>query len=137
MSRRVPISASMRNAVVERAGFRCEYCQVHEDDFYIRGEIDHIIPIKHGGDHALENLAYSCLHCNRNKGTDDAIVHLGQPIRLFNPRIDQWHEHFTVKNAMILDQSEIALVTIKVLKMNAPERIIERSIFILQGTYPV
>lgn len=59
------ISTETRQLVAERAQFRCEYCLVHEDDAYLSFQIDHIISLKHGGDDNLDNLAYSCVSCNR------------------------------------------------------------------------
>jgi len=133
---RSKISASIRREVIVRAKFRCEYCLVHEDDFYLSGEVDHIRAIKHGGENLIGNLAYSCIHCNRNKGYDEAIVYNGKPVRLFNPRMDFWSDHFELSEVAILPKTEIAEVTILVLKMNAEERVRERQVFKTEGTYP-
>lgn len=78
------ISDALRQTVILQAKFLCEYCLVHEDDFYLSGEVDHISAVKHGGINELSNLAYACIHCNRNKGTDEAIVVNGQAVRFFN-----------------------------------------------------
>jgi hypothetical protein len=48
-------------------------------------------------------------------------------IRLFNPRIDIWNEHFEIENGFIYAKTNIAQATVKVLKMNEIDRIIERS----------
>ena len=64
------ISESTRRLVEKRASSHCEYCLIHEEDTYIGCEIDHIISIKHGGKNNDTNLAFSCLPCNRFKGTD-------------------------------------------------------------------
>lgn len=133
---RLQISSSIRKKIIERAAHQCEYCLVHEDDFYLSGEVDHIRPIKHGGEHILLNLAYSCIHCNRNKGYDEAIVHNGHAVRLYNPRIDLWTDHFELINVTIVPKTDIAEVTILVLKINAEERIRERIVFKKEGTYP-
>ncbi len=133
---RLQISASIRREVIVRAQFRCEYCLVHEDDFYLSGEVDHIRAIKHGGENLIENLAYSCVHCNRNKGYDEAIVYNAKPVRLFNPRIDFWTDHFELFGVAILSKTEIAEVTILILKLNADVRIRERQVFKTEGTYP-
>jgi len=71
---------------------------VHERYSVTSYEVDHIIAIKHGGKVVLENLAYSCQHCNRYKGTDLTTIldNANTLIRIFNPRKDVWNEHFEV-----------------------------------------
>lgn len=133
---RTRIPQSLRRKVIAQAKHLCEYCLVHEDDFYLSGEVDHIIAVKHGGISELSNLAYSCIHCNRNKGTDEAVVINSAAIRIFNPREDYWGDHFELSGAMILAKTEIGEVTLKVLKINHEHRILERLEFISQGTYP-
>jgi 5-methylcytosine-specific restriction endonuclease McrA len=51
------IPAETRRLVISRAGRRCEYCLIHEDDTYFGCEVDHVISEKHGGLTAAENLA--------------------------------------------------------------------------------
>ena len=48
-------------------------------------------------------------------------------IRFINPRIDNWIEHFELENGFICAQTDIAKVTIKLLKVNEIDRIIERN----------
>ena len=130
------ISDLRRRNVIWRAYHCCEYCLVHEDDFYLSGEVDHIQTVKHGGTSEILNLAYSCIHCNRNKGTDEAIVINGKAVRLFNPRTDHWGDHFELSGPVILAKTEIGEATIKVLKMNDERRILERLAYMEKGTYP-
>lgn len=96
MSRNIPLY--LRTEVVKRADRRCEYCLLPEVYAIYPFEVDHIIAIKHGGKTIFENLAYSCIRCNRMKGTDLTTVskESGGIIRLFNPRIDIWNEHFEI-----------------------------------------
>ena len=130
------ISDALRQTVILQAKFLCEYCLVHEDDFYLSGEVDHISAIKHGGINELSNLAYSCIHCNRNKGTDEAIVVNGQAVRFFNPRVDRWSDHFELSGAIILPKTDIGTVTLNVLKINHEYRVQERLAYMAKGTYP-
>lgn len=131
---RIPLS--LRRKVIEQAHGLCEYCLVHESDFYLTGEVDHIQAIKHGGTNALSNLAYCCIHCNRFKGTDEAVVVNGRAVRLFSPRNDHWGTHFELAGAVIRAKTEIGEVTVSVLKMNHPYRILERADFISKKSYP-
>ncbi|WP_293070798.1 HNH endonuclease [Okeania sp. SIO2B3] len=64
------ISEKLRNQVASRADFLCEYCLISEEDTFLGFQIDHIISIKHGGATEVDNLAYTCTFCNRNKGSD-------------------------------------------------------------------
>jgi len=64
------ISAELRHLVTERAEGRCEYCLIPEFAGFAVHEIDHIIPRKHGGLTEADNLALSCMLCNKHKGTD-------------------------------------------------------------------
>lgn len=91
-----PIPEKLRNQVADRAANRCEYCLIHEEDLILKCQIDHIISLKHKGATSLENLAYSCLICNTNKGSDIGTVVLPNQnfVRFFNPRLDQWADHF-------------------------------------------
>ena len=122
------IAESTRLAVAERAEYRCEYCLIEQDDSFYPFQIDHIISLKHGGETSLDNLAYACFPCNVNKSSDVGTVLLPQRtfVRLFNPRIERWEDHFSVESGMFHASSAIGEATIKVLKLNEVERIIER-----------
>ncbi|MPR34295.1 HNH endonuclease [Salmonirosea aquatica] len=123
------IADAIRQEVAVRAGFRCEYCQIHQDDAFYPFQIDHIVSRKHGGQTLLDNLALACFPCNVNKSSDVGTILLPQQIfiRLFNPRLDSWNEHFSVESGRLYAKTTIGEATIKVLKMNEIERIIERS----------
>src|SRR6476646_7183109 len=57
--------------VRERAGNRCEYCKLHQEDSPLAAlHVEHIIPRVHGGTDRLENLALACIDCNLHKGTN-------------------------------------------------------------------
>ena len=62
------ISDSLRQQISERAEYRCEYCLFPQVVALHKHEIDHIIPVQHGGDTVEDNLALSCMRCNRHKG---------------------------------------------------------------------
>lgn len=132
------ISASLRRLVVERANHLCEYCLIHENDTYFGCEVDHIISEKHHGPTTEENLAYACLYCNRNKGSDigSIIWETGEFRRFYNPRQDRWAEHFKLDGAMLVPLTEIAQVTAQILELNHTDRIVERSEMQAQGIYP-
>ena len=126
MSRYIPEKLKIK--VIHEADNCCEYClQSNLFSFYPH-QIDHIISLKHGGKTELNNLAYACFACNNTKGSDIGTMLLPDRIfiRLYNPRIDNWHDHFEIENGVIYDKTDIAKATIKVLNLNEIERIIER-----------
>ncbi|MGB7892208.1 MAG: HNH endonuclease [Microcoleus sp.] len=132
------IPAELRRLVIERALGHCEYCLIHQDVSIYSHEVDHIIALKHGGQTRAENLALSCLSCNRYKGSDLATI---DPINdeivpLFNPRRLVWNEHFVLNDSRIEGITQIGQATARLLKLNAPNRILERQVLINQGRYP-
>ena len=133
------VGAQARREVFARAGHRCEYCLMPEWALLAGCEVDHIISRKHGGIADLSNLALSCARCNRAKGSDVGSVSpaTGAFVRLFNPRIDQWDEHFKLEEARIAGLTEIGAVTAALLRMNEDERILERRLLQMLGEYPV
>ena len=132
------IPAELRRLVIERASGHCEYCLIHQDVSIYSHEVDHIIALKHAGQTRADNLALSCLSCNRYKGSDLATI---DPINdeivpLFNPRRQVWDEHFLLNDARIEGITQIGQATSRLLKLNAPNRILERQVLINQRRYP-
>ena len=62
----------------------------------MRFTIDHVIPLAKGGYSDVDNLALACFHCNCRKA--DKLIALdpdsGEEVPLFNPRQDDWTDHF-------------------------------------------
>jgi hypothetical protein len=123
--------------VRRRARGRCEYCLIHEDDSYARHQLDHITASRHGGETTLQNLALACFLCNRHKGSDLAALDpsTGDVVRLFDPRRQQWHDHFALQEALIIPLTSTGRVTASLLRFNAPERVIERRELLRAGRY--
>jgi len=133
------ISAALRREVIDRAGGCCEYCRTDTQDRSIAFAIDHVIAEKHGGPTQSDNLCLSCYWCNSYKGSDISSVDWetdGVVVPLFNPRQQQWTEHFKLDDVRIVPLSGPGRVTVFLLQMNAPERIKERRLLLQQGVYP-
>ena len=129
MSEYVP--AELRRLIRERAGHRCEYCLLHEDDAFLPHEPDHIIAVKHRGETNEGNLAWTCFVCNRGKGSDLASVDetSGEIVRLFHPRTDSWDNHLELmKDGSLSARTAIGRVTITLLKLNRPELLAIRAL---------
>jgi hypothetical protein len=101
-------------------------------------QVDHIISLKHGGPTAADNLAYACVFCNLQKGTDlgSIVWRTGELVRLFNPRRDRWADNFRLNEAVIEPITDIGEVTARILQFNSKERIEERQFFIRTSRYP-
>jgi HNH endonuclease len=133
---RVP--AELKTAVREGAGNRCEYCLLPEVGAFFVHEADHVIAAQHGGESSLENLALACLQCNRSKGPNIASVDPAtkQIVRPFNPRRDQWSEHFCVDGGRIIPLTSIGRATAALLNFNDPDREEARRNLWKAGRYP-
>lgn len=134
------ISAELRRLVVARAEGLCEYCLIHEEDTFFGCEIDHIISLKHGGATDERNLAFACLFCNRNKGSDLASLVPGTDrlVRFFDPRSDQWSGHFRLESdgITLVSLTEIGVATARIFGFNDGERLFERDTLREMGRYP-
>ena len=131
-------TAELRRRVVERAGNCCEYCLLHQDLVASTQQVDHVIAEKHGGQTSLDNLALSCTVCNRRKGSDIASIHpeTGNLVSLFNPRTQQWSEHFRLDGVRIVGLTDVGRTTIEFLQLNALERLVERDALGRADRYP-
>jgi hypothetical protein len=76
MQKRKSITKKTRFEVFKRDSFTCQYCGAKAPDAIL--EIDHLNPVKHGGDNDLLNLITSCFVCNRGKSdrklSDNSVV---------------------------------------------------------------
>jgi 5-methylcytosine-specific restriction endonuclease McrA len=117
---------AVRTRVRIRAGNRCEYCGLKQErEPFYRFHIEHIVARQHDGTDEFDNLALACYYCNGHKGTNLSGIDptTRQIVPLFNPRTDRWDEHFAVRDAIVCGLSPIGRATIRLLKMNAPERL--------------
>lgn len=133
------ISSQLRQLVAERAGNRCEYCLLPQTAVLHKHEPDHIVPKQHGGDNTSGNLALACMRCNRYKGPNVGSFdpETGDLVPFFNPRTDLWRAHFRYVAGELKPLSGEARVTIKILRLNDPERIAERVRLSQVGLYKV
>jgi len=138
MSARAFIPIAIRQFVVVRARGRCEYCLVHQDDRPEAHQLDHIIALKHDGQTIPENLALACAICNNNKGSDFATIDWATEtiVPLFNPRRQQWSDHFRLEGVEIIGITSTGLATAKLLRLNEPDRLLFRQALLAAGLYP-
>jgi hypothetical protein len=84
--------------------------------------IEHIIPIVLGGSDDFENLAYSCQGCNSFKSSKISALDVlsGKEAALFNPRMDDWFQHFAWDESYkyIIGITPVGRATVSALKLN-------------------
>lgn len=132
------MDAATRLLVWERSGSRCEYCLIRQEVAELTHHIEHIVSKKHGGSDDDSNLCIACERCNLFKGTDLTGIdpESGRIERLFHPREQVWAEHFALEGAFIVGLTPCGRVTVRVLSMNAGQRLQLRSALVARGRYP-
>jgi len=120
------MNSATRTLVRERAGHRCEYCQIHQEDSPLAAlHIEHIRPLKHGGGDDDSNLCLACIDCNLHKGPNlTGIDPQTQAVTLLlHPRQQHWDDHFRWDGLHIVGKTDIGRTTIRVLCMNSDEQL--------------
>lgn len=130
----------LRQKVETRANGYCEYCLIPSAFAPSVFEMEHIIPVSKDGETTSENLALACRACNRNKFTKthyfDAVTN--ENVRLYNPRIDNWNEHFqwNETETEMIGKTPVGRVTIELLQVNRQSNINQRELLRLVGLHP-
>ena len=133
------ITFAQRRAVIQRAGGCCEYCRVPETDETSPFHVDHIVPIKHHGTDALDNLCLACYRCNAFKGSNVAAADpiTGEATFLFDPRKQNWDDHFRINSdATLTGITAQGRATIAVMRINDERRVKYRQLAMSIGEYP-
>jgi hypothetical protein len=127
------------NAVAQRAAHRCEYCHAPEAIFNFPFEVEHIIPLSKDGGHEEDNLALACRACNVHKasfltGIDEQTA--SEP-PLFNPRRDNWEDHFTLEleTGAMQGLTPVSRASVWRLRMNHPLQVTARLRWIQLGLF--
>jgi hypothetical protein len=126
--------------VAQRAAHRCEYCHAPEAVFNFPFEVEHIVPGVQRGRDDESNWALSCRSCNLNKsihltGWDDASQ---SEVRLFNPRLDSWNEHFLddANTGEVKGVTPVGRATVARLRMNSATQLEARRVWVRLGLFP-
>ncbi len=133
------VTAEQRRMIIDLAGGCCEYCRIADADRLSTFEIDHIVPLKHGGEDVDHNLCLACMPCNRCKGGNVAAIDplTDEATRLFNPRWQKWAEHFQINaDGSLSGLTPEGRATVVVLRMNEAQRVEQRFDERLLGNYP-
>ncbi|MEQ8536064.1 MAG: HNH endonuclease signature motif containing protein [Coleofasciculus sp. D1-CHI-01] len=134
------IPTALRQEIAQRAKHRCEYCRCPDEFSPDSFTVDHIKPRQLGGATTTENLAWACFGCNGRKYTRTVYPdpQTGQEIALFNPRQQNWTEHFDWSEDLtqLLGPTPCGRATIAALALNRPGVVNLRRLLILAGLHP-
>lgn len=133
------ISQELKREIREIAENCCEYCRMAENDRASKFQIDHVIPVKHGGKDVRDNLCLACLKCNAYKGPNAAALdpQTGEATKLYSPRTQRWEEHFKIdESAFIVGLTPEGRATVEVLRINEASRLRTRRELLKIGAYP-
>ena len=127
-------------AVEKRAKNRCEYCHAPQAATGYRFHLDHVKPASQRGSNSAANRALSCASCNlaksnRTRVKDPLSLKI---VRLFNPRKDDWGEHFrwAADTITLLGRTPIGRAAVASLEMNTPLRLTARVYWVRLGLLP-
>jgi 5-methylcytosine-specific restriction endonuclease McrA len=106
-----------------------------------RLEIEHIIPLAKGGSDDELNLWLACPICNSHKSdkTDAVDPETGTIVPLFNPRLQQWSDHFNwaPDGIRIVGTTPVGRATVVALHLSDdPDALEVRSYWVLAGWHP-
>jgi hypothetical protein len=102
--------------------------------------LEHILPKSSGGQSVEENLWLSCRLCNEAKGilTEAVDSENGALVPLFNPRKQDWRDHFVWSNdgTIIIGRTPTGRATVDALSLNGELRVRARTIWVEAGWHP-
>ncbi len=132
------MDAEAKAFVRARAGNRCEYCLLRQEHAELHHHIEHIIARQHARDDSIDNLALSCARCNAFKGPNLSGIDpdTGTVVPLFNPRRDEWIEHFQFRGVWLVGLTPVGRATVSVLAMNEIRRLELRALLLAEGELP-
>lgn len=134
------VSKSLREKISKQARYRCGYCLTSERIVGAPMEIDHIIPVALGGPTDEMNLWLACSLCNDHKNDRIAMLdpETDEIVRLFNPRLEDWREHFawSADGERMIGQTPKGRATILALNLNRPSLVRARRAWVVVGWHP-
>ncbi len=130
----------LRDRLAADARRCCGYCLSSELITGAPLEVDHLLPESRGGSTVEENLWLVCRQCNSHKADrvaarDPATAEMA---RLFNPRREQWSEHFrwTEGGTIVEGLTPTGRATVSALKLNQDRLVAARRLWVLAGVHP-
>jgi hypothetical protein len=102
--------------------------------------VDHVMPRHRGGQTTVENLALACQGCNGYKSTktEASDPQTGALTPIFNPREQQWRDHFAwdASQTLVLGITATGRASVDVLRLNRAGLVNLRRLLIASGEHP-
>ena len=132
------ISEKLKAKIRRQAKNRCGYCLLPQSLNPNLLEIEHLLPTAKGGTETEENLWLACRLCNGYKGVQTEAIddEINKTISLFNPRTQNWNEHFEWNDEKIVGKTACGRATVQALKLNNEIILPVRKKWILVGWFP-
>jgi hypothetical protein len=137
---RKKIPENIKERIRQQAKNRCGYCLSRQDLVPNIFQIDHILALALGGTDDEENFWLLCPKCNlaKSKKTEGFDEKTQSVASLFNPRTQNWQEHFewSPDGTQIIGKTAIGRVTVIEAKLNDNLHITVRLNWIKAGWHP-
>jgi hypothetical protein len=137
---REAIPRAVRRQVRDRAGDRCEYCQLPARFSCAPFVCEHVVPRVRGAGSAPTELAWACPACNGHKyaKTHAPDWQTGRSVLLFNPRRQRWSRHFAWSTDFLRIEGRTARgrATVAALHLNCPALVNLRRALHAVGEHP-
>ena len=138
---RVYVPVELARRVREAAGNRCGYCLGPQHLVLGRLQVEHLLPRSRGGQTEEANLWLSCPLCNNYKGDRTTAVDpdTREMVPLFNPREQNWFEHFrwSPDGLRVIGLTPIGRATVAALHLSDdPDALTVRSYWVQAGWHP-
>jgi hypothetical protein len=134
------ISEAVRARVRASAGDRCGDCLSPQRLVLGWLEIEHIVPQAAGGSDDEDNLWLACRLCNNYKSDqrEGLDPESGQRVPLFDPRRQQWSEHFawSADGTRVIGRTPCGRATVIGLHLNNVIAVMVRREWVAAGWHP-
>ena len=134
------IPKALRLRVATQANHRCGYCLTAEDISGMPMEIDHLMPESLYGATEEDNLWLACSQCNKHKSHRITAIdpQTDEMVLLFNPRAQDWNEHFTwtEDGVQIIGLTPTGRATVDGLQLNRSSQLKARRRWVKVGWHP-
>ena len=134
------ISDALYDLVARDAQWQCGYCRCPQQALPYRLEIEHLLPTSLGGSDVRENLWLSCHRCNKVRSNLLRVTDplSGEEVLIFNPRQDDWADHFVWEQdgLLVVGLTARGRATVATLNLNDRYHLSARAVWIVARIYP-
>lgn len=136
----VYVSVELRRQIRSHFASCCAYCRTAESLTAAAFEFEHIVPLSRRGTTVFENLCLACPSCNRFKAARQTATDptTQAEVPLFHPQQQAWTEQFQWNGEAteIVGLTSIGRATLVALKMNRPQLLRVRRMWVEMGEHP-